>query len=147
MMWKRTPLRQRGDSLIEVMVAMVVLAIGLLGVAALQASSLRNNQSSFERSQAQILSYEILDAMRANHAAAQAGAYDMALTCVVPEAGATLAARDQARWIRDLHTGIGADACGSISRDGETYTITVRWNDARGTGGQGAYSVQTRSRL
>lgn len=144
---KRTPLCQQGDSLIEVMVAMVVLAIGLLGVAALQASSLRNNQSSFERSQAQILTYEILDAMRANHAAAQAGAYDMAETCSLPDPGATLATRDRARWIRDLHAGVGSDGCGSISRDGEIYTITVRWNDVRGTGGQGAYIVQTRSRL
>ena len=46
--------------------AVAILAFGLLGIAALQATALRNSQSSYERSQAVSLTYSILDRMRAN---------------------------------------------------------------------------------
>jgi len=62
----------RGVSLLEVLIAVLILAIGLLGVAALQASALRNSQSSLERSQAVIYTYTILDSMRSNTANAHA---------------------------------------------------------------------------
>ena len=55
-----------GFTLIEVLVAMLVLAVGLLGLAGLQATSLRNNQSAYNRSQATQLAYDIADRMRAN---------------------------------------------------------------------------------
>ncbi|MDP5152090.1 type IV pilus modification protein PilV, partial [Rheinheimera baltica] len=46
--------RQKGVTLLEVLIAMLVLGIGILGVAGLQTASLRNVQSSYERSQAVI---------------------------------------------------------------------------------------------
>lgn len=55
---------QRGFSLIEVMVAVVVLSIGLLGMAALQAATLRYNQSANYRTQASNLAYELVDTAR-----------------------------------------------------------------------------------
>ena len=58
--------RSRGFTLVEVLVALVVLSIGLLGVAALQLTSLRSNHSSAMRSQATFLAYDIIDRMRAN---------------------------------------------------------------------------------
>ncbi|NOS87695.1 MAG: type IV pilus modification protein PilV [Methylococcaceae bacterium] len=57
---------ERGFTLIEVLVAMVVLSIGLLGLAGLQATSLKSNQSAYHRSQATQLAYEMADRMRAN---------------------------------------------------------------------------------
>jgi len=63
----------RGFTLIEVLVAAVILAIGLLGVAGLQAMSLRNNQSAFHRSVASALAYELADHMRTNVTGANAG--------------------------------------------------------------------------
>jgi len=54
--------------MIEVLVAVLVLAIGLLGVAALQTNALKNNQSAFQRSQASMLAYYMMDAMRAREA-------------------------------------------------------------------------------
>ena len=56
--------RERGFSLMEVLIAMLVLAIGLLGLASLQAQSLKFNHESYVRSQATILAYEIMDRMR-----------------------------------------------------------------------------------
>ena len=58
--------------MIEVLVAVLVMGIGLLGVAAMQATALRNNQSALERTQATIQTYSILDAMRANRQRASA---------------------------------------------------------------------------
>lgn len=56
---------QRGATLIEVLVAVLVLSLGLLGLAGLQGISLRNSSNAFMRTQATNLSYEILDQLRA----------------------------------------------------------------------------------
>ena len=58
--------REAGFNLIEVMVALLVLAFGLLGLAALQNLSLRATHQSFQRTQATIGIYDIIDRMRAN---------------------------------------------------------------------------------
>lgn len=61
------PIRcQQGFTLIEVLIAALVLAVGLLGLAGLQATSVKMNHSAYLRSQATMLAYEIADAMRAN---------------------------------------------------------------------------------
>lgn len=62
------PRRQRGFSIIEVLIALLVLAIGLLGLAALQAQGLRFNHDAYVRTQATNLAYDIVDRMRANRA-------------------------------------------------------------------------------
>lgn len=56
----------RGFSLLEVLVALLVLSIGLLGLAALQTTGLRFNHQSYERTQAVLQAYDIIDRMRAN---------------------------------------------------------------------------------
>ncbi len=56
--------RQGGFSLIEVLVAVLVLSVGLLGIAALQTFSLKAGQAAYERSQATNLAYEISDQLR-----------------------------------------------------------------------------------
>ena len=67
---------QAGVGLIEVLVAVLVLSIGFLGVAALQARSMSTNNSAMVRSMATIASYSILDAMRADLPNAVAGNYN-----------------------------------------------------------------------
>lgn len=66
----------RGFTLIEVLVALLVLSIGLLGLAALQNTALQFNTDSYQRTQATLLAYDILDRMRANSSAVSAGNYD-----------------------------------------------------------------------
>jgi len=61
---------QRGSSLLEVMIAVVVLSVGLLGMALLQSTSLRAAQVTNERSQATMLVYEMMDRVRANRSQA-----------------------------------------------------------------------------
>src|SRR6185295_1538044 len=84
--------RSRGFTMIEVLVSLVVLSIGLLGVAALQLTSLRSNHSSAMRSQATFLAYDIIDRMRANRAAAIAGKYDIAIDA--DATGSTVESKD-----------------------------------------------------
>ena len=57
---------QRGFTLIEVLISMVILAIGLLGLAAMQAISLRDNQDAYYYQQATLLAYEMQDRIRGN---------------------------------------------------------------------------------
>lgn len=56
----------RGFTLIEVLVSMVILAIGLLGLAAMQAISLRDNLDAYYYQQATLLAYEMQDRIRGN---------------------------------------------------------------------------------
>lgn len=56
---------QKGVSLIEVLVAVLVLGVGLLGLAGLQANALRNTQSAYLSTEAAILAYDFLDQARA----------------------------------------------------------------------------------
>lgn len=124
--------RQRGVSLIEVLISVLILGIGMLGIAAMQAKALQNNNSALERSQMVVQSYAILDAMRANLTEARAGAYNVGMTCTVP-AGGSLAANDLRDWITALHGSMGTTACGSVQCVTNVCTVSVRWDDSRAT--------------
>ncbi len=138
----------RGVSLIEVLISVLVMGIGMLGIAAMQATALRNSQSALERSQAVIQSYTILDAMRANAEVARTGGYDMALTGTAPT-GTSLSATDRASWINSLkgRDGMGASAQGAIACNAVSCTVTVQWDDSRGTGGSEVQEFATVTRL
>lgn len=56
----------KGFSLLEVMITLLILSVGLLGLAGLQAQSLRFNHFSFMRGQSSMLAYAMADRMRAN---------------------------------------------------------------------------------
>ena len=136
----------RGVGLIEVLVAVLVLAIGLLGAAAMQATALRNSQSSLERSQGVMHVYTILDAMRANPAAARAGGYNSGMTCTVP-AGGSLIANDRRAWIDMIQQNLGNTACGQVACAGAMCRITVQWDDTRGTAGSVTQNFSTTTRI
>ncbi|WP_421682468.1 type IV pilus modification protein PilV [Stutzerimonas urumqiensis] len=130
------PDRERGATLIEVLVALLVLSIGLLGLAGLQMAAIKSNHSAYYRSQATVLAYDITDRMRANRADALNGVYDTALTNVAcdPDLAATgtLAEKDVAEWLNSLSCLLSSNASGSITRVGRVFTVTVRWDDNRG---------------
>ena len=147
--------RHAGVSLIEVLVAVLVLSIGFLGIAALQALALSTNNSAMARSMATIDSYSILDAMRADAASARAGAYNApAVTggggC--PAAvGGSLANTQLIHWcnqlasdLGDAITTTGAINCGATG----VCTITITFDDSRGgAGGGSAQSITTTAML
>jgi type IV pilus assembly protein PilV len=138
---------QRGVSLVEVLVSVLVVTLGLLGAAALQASALRNNQGSYERTQTSILSQSIFDAMRANLPGVIANSYNTGgWVCVAPAAN-NLANNDIARWINTLQGQIHAGACGNINCAASVCTASVRWDDSRATGGATAQVITMKAQL
>ena len=144
--------KQAGVSLIEVLVSTLILAIGLVGVAGLQAMSLKNNQSAQMRSQASSLAYDLADRMRGNVAAANAGLYDpdtasAQATCYTSSGCAMgqMAGDDLQKWLanvaRTLPMGAGYVCVDSTPNDGSgsgdpqcdgngtRFTIKVWWDD------------------
>jgi len=130
-----------GFTLLEALVAIVVLSIGLLGLAALQATALSFNSSAYQRSQATYLAYDILDRMRANLCRARAGDYDLTLADDVPT-DTTLAATDLREWRRAAGN-LLPSGTGSIARNGNIVTITIQWDDSRGQNPVQQFSTTT----
>ena len=111
---------QRGFTLIEVLISMVILAIGLLGLAGIQAISLRDNQDAYYYQQATLLAYEMQDRIRGNNVATWAtvtiGTGDC--TKVTPCDGQTMANNDYGYWKRS------AEAIFSKPKTGATVEIS-----------------------
>ncbi|MGB9429799.1 MAG: type IV pilus modification protein PilV [Gammaproteobacteria bacterium] len=138
-----------GFSLLEVLIGLVILSVGLLGIAALMGTTVKSNDSAYMRTQATVLAYSMIDRMHANRFTATGGAssYDVAMpataatsdptTCTGLGAGCSggmLAAYDVGQWEYDLAKRL-PNGMGSITTttvNGFTLvTITVQWNDSR----------------
>jgi type IV pilus assembly protein PilV len=134
--------RHSGFSMIEVLVAVLVLAIGLLGVAAIQTTALKNNNSALQRSQANMLAYFMMDAMRANSGEANKGSYNLTKTCVVP-VGSNLITRDQNAWLTALKANLGnvSTTCGEIDCTTSSCKVKVYWDDSHGSIGSNGQNV------
>jgi len=131
-----------GFTLIEVLIAMLVLAVGLLGLASLQVKSLSNTQSAYNRSLATMLAYDLVERMRANIIEArkyEASAYITITPPTLATAQANcyiatgcsenrMANNDLFEWNQavtfNLPSGVVA-----ITVVAPIYTITVTWDD------------------
>ena len=127
------PRKQHGATLIEVLVTLVVLAIGLLGMAGLQTMSIKSNQSAYYRSQASFLAYDITERMRANRKAAQDGDYyvNFPASSKANVVSGTRAKQDLAEWLNSLADKL-PNGTGKISLENTLVTLEVRWDDSRG---------------
>ena len=144
--------RNHGFTLIEVLVSLVILSLGLLGIAKLMLFSSHSNDSAYLRSQATNLAYEMLDNMRANNATlasyatpATALATNPGFTCVgaTPCSNAQVALFDVYQWKLRLDAGSGLIPAGALPQGrGQIdtaptplgtqtqVTITVTWDDS-----------------
>jgi type IV pilus assembly protein PilV len=124
--------RESGFSLLEVLITIVILAIGLLGMAGLTAASIRNNHGSYHRTQAVWLAYDIADRMRANRQKALEGDYNTQLGDAEP-GGASVSDGDLGQWKAALSALPEGDGAVNVNNDGQV-TITVQWNETRAAG-------------
>jgi type IV pilus assembly protein PilV len=135
--------KQRGFTLVEVLIALLVLSFGLLGIANLQLSGVSTSRASFERSQAALLANEIVERIRANLPAATAGNYNLSsgATAATPTSNcigvsancspADLAAADLAYWQARVNSVLsGTDAVIQVNVSAgiaRSVNLTLSW--------------------
>lgn len=142
-----------GFTLLEVLVALLVLSIGLIGVAGLQLLGVSNSRDAYFRTQAATLSYDITDRMRANLSGVENDEYDKATGALTADCRTTtgctdaeLADDDVALWKQavsrlpagegivcidstaDDGTGVSAAACDGT---GSQYVVKIWWDADR----------------
>lgn len=120
---------ERGFTLTEILVTLVIISVGLLGVAGLHSMSLRNNFDALIRSHASALADEIADRMRTNRTRALAGDYNIAMKAT--RTGTTLADADLIAWKARLTQQL-PDGDGSIAvaaAPSRLVTITIQWGE------------------
>ncbi len=145
--------RQSGTTLIEVLISLLILAIGLLGMSGLQTVSLRSTQSAYLRTQASIASNDIVERVRANLQGVEANSYNnidgevtaacnTAVGCTFSE----LAGNDVAEWkaalAANFPAGVGTVCADSTPEDGTPagpacdgagalYAVKIWWDEDR----------------
>lgn len=132
---------RRGFTLVEVLVALVVLAVGMLGLALLLVEGLQGSRTAIEHTQAVNLAADIAERMRANRAAASAydtveGTPEPRLDAACEEAAGpcdphAMAAHDLRLWMdhvaATLPDGRGSIEVAQHAADARRGTVTVRW--------------------
>jgi len=132
----------RGFTLVEMLVALLALSIGLLGMAGLQLTGLRNNLSSSLRSQATYLCYDLLDRIRSNRLAVLD--YEIAYADA-PGAADPVADLDLEDWRAALAATLPGGE-GQVDIDGpnnNVITVRVRWDDSRGAEDPIEFAMET----
>lgn len=119
---------------------MLLLSVGLLGVAGTHAVGLKNTMNANLRTQASIHAYDIVDRMRANRP--NAFDYQIALDSGVPETSSLIVDIDLNEWKTSLAASLpGGD--GAVVLDGDRFLVTVRWVERVGGAVAGATAFET----
>ncbi|MHB1895531.1 MAG: type IV pilus modification protein PilV [Metallibacterium sp.] len=135
-----------GFTLLEVLVAVVIVSLGMLGVAALLVTVHKADTSSYIQQQAVQTTYDMLDRMRANLQGTQAGNYIGTYTgtpASPPACQGTgnictpqqMAAFDTSQWtssLDELPSGSGTIASAASTNGTVSVTVSVSWSDAPG---------------
>ena len=144
--------RMSGFSLLEALITAIVLAIGVLGMAGLQGHALGNNNSSYLRSQAVVMAYDMMDRMRANrNAATVSGNYARDFGDVVPTqvctvtacSAAQMAEADEKEWIESVEKLPDGDGSYTVNLGTDVATVNVRWDDTKKGEGESEYTTFT----
>ncbi len=150
----RVPLslgRARGASLIEALITLLIMSVGLLGMAALQFIGTKETASALRQSRAIWLARDMADRMRANPSRVEAGDYDGIDTSTLPTSPPTcgtgntctpqqIVTYDINQWgllLRELPGGTGmAGGIGTVTEtpaNSGRFAIRLMWDD-EGTG-------------
>ena len=140
---------ENGFSLIEVLVTLLILAIGLLSIAAMQLKGLQYNHDAYMRSQVNVLAYDIADRMRlnranvANYVSNYTVPVNMPTGCVV--ATGANAANDLACWRLQLFNTIPPGSVADVAVNAgnpNMFDVTISWSDREGANRAVEYTFQ-----
>ncbi|MEA3277712.1 MAG: type IV pilus modification protein PilV [Pseudomonadota bacterium] len=156
-----------GYSLLEVLIALIVLSVGLSGLASLILIGLKTNDSAMLRTQANTLAYDIVDRMRANRgraglgATAIGGGYNNVSLCNSSQrhpsdgrscddsgafTGTSMATTDLSRWWTALDDAALWNWYARIERlAGNRFVVAVQWDDSRAKPDEEVKSTDTKA--
>lgn len=122
-----------GFTLLEVMIALVIFSIGLIGLAGLQGLGMKNNQTSYTRTVASQLAYDLADRIRNNPGVNYDGlAASNSPNCITSACTSSeMAAFDLFEWNASLTSTNNnfINPVGFVTRAGTTYTISIGWDE------------------
>lgn len=123
---------QDGMTLIEVLVALLILSVGLLGAAAVQINALKYTDSSLKTTQASFIAYDMMDRIRASYSSTSGTDY----TKPPPASGnpGDVRVQDLFDFSSNIVAFGGPTATGSIVENQRVFTITINWDDSRAVG-------------
>ena len=126
------PLKMQGSSMLEVLVTIIILTIGLTGLASLQAFSINNNSTATMRFNANIYASEMMERLKANRSLAAGQFYNLSLTTpasFTPSTMGKIENIDRVSWLKSIDSSL-LDAHGAISCTTDALcTVTIQWNE------------------
>lgn len=141
--------KQRGSSLIEVLITMIIVSLGLLGQAGVIALSAKASHSAYMRSQATLLSYDILERLRLNRSLAVANSFNINFAASgndpsdsVPS-GTDIQNVELRDWKSNIENAL-PNGDGKVSVDGGgNVTIVIQWVEVVKTANNGSITPTT----
>jgi type IV pilus assembly protein PilV len=144
------PSRQRGVSMLELLVSLLIFTFGMLGLAGLQTRTLTFNQSSLFRSQATALTDDVLDRMRSDRKKALSQLWDTAITAkTATMPNTTFPEKEMKDWKAQVEGLLPSGRASVVTNtaagtDFGTVTITIEWDDSRGADAAQTFVTKTK---
>lgn len=126
---------QRGVGLIEVLIAVLLLSVALLGFARLQLETMKDQRLSYSHTMAQVLATNLVERIHANpkgigsYAVIDIAARSKSSGCDTDCSAAELAAQDLDDWQEAISKSALTAANADIAVSGNQVTVAVRWYD------------------
>lgn len=132
---------QQGLTLLESVIAMLVIAIGLLGVASMQVTGIKATYNADWRGRAALLAQDLTDRMRSNIDIARQGAYSDGASI-----SNTISVSDKTNWLANvagtLPNGAATVVCDGACGFGAIYTLTLMWDEDRNGENEASYVLE-----
>jgi type IV pilus assembly protein PilV len=136
-----SPSREQGSTLIEVLVAIFVLSLGLLGIAGLQSMAMKLNQTALSRSIATVYAENAMDILRSNPVAlcTNSAAFNSWTAMTTLQASVTSNLPNGSLVVTP------SGSCAAVNT-GLVYQVTVKWEQA-GTGSEKLAATTTEQEI